>query len=103
METFFIDSDGLPAIKKTVPGKLDYSFDWTDWLTEAADEIASYEIAAHNGLTVESHARAGSVVTVVVSGGVHGQSYLVTCKITTASTPARIESRSIRLHVVFTR
>lgn len=45
------------------PGaKLDFAFDWTDWLP-AGDSLASYTVAAGPGLTMTADSRAGAVVT----------------------------------------
>lgn len=103
MDTYTKGSDGLPTITKTTVGALDYSFDWSLWLGAVDDEIASFEVTAQNGLTVTGATQEQGIVTAWVSGGAHGQSYLVTCKITTASTPPRIDSRAIRIQAIFAK
>lgn len=91
----------MREITKT-PGdaRLDYIFSWDDWLAEGGDSIASYEITAADGLTVESHQKIGSTkVRAWISGGQEGRNYDVVCEITTDSSPARIDERTIRLKV----
>lgn len=73
---------------------LDYVFDWSDWL-EAGEVISSYEIDVETGLTKESDSESDGLVTVWLSGGANGESYIVGCEITTSK--SRTDERSMRL------
>lgn len=98
METYTL-KNGLPTIPKTVPGVLDYPFDWTSWLN--GDTIASYDVTAQAGIVLDRDERAGPVVVAWISGGAHGFTYLVRCRITTAV--GRTDERTIAVAVVLTR
>jgi hypothetical protein len=75
----------------------DYSWDWQPWLTYRTDTIASYVIAAAEGITVESSAVVGGVVSAFLSGGVAKNSYTVSCTVVT--TGGRTLTRSIVLMI----
>lgn len=79
----FVLIEGKPTITKDPDDVLDYSWDWTDWLASIADTIASYTVTV-DGITLDSHGIAGSVVTAWLSGGVIGQEASATCQVTTA-------------------
>lgn len=83
-----------PSILKDPDAVLDYSFDWTDWL--AGDTISSYTVTV-SGVTKNSDARVGAVVTTWLSGGTLGQIASATCGIVTAG--ARTENRTIYLRI----
>lgn len=96
-ETFSEVGNPKPSIPKDPSAVLDYSFDWTAWL--AADEaIVSYAVTV-DGVTKNSDARAGAVVTAWISGGTAGTVGSVTCAVTTNSTPARTEQRTVYLKI----
>lgn len=84
--------DSFP--KKDPDSVLDYTFDWTSWLAEKSDTIASYAVAVDegDGLAIDSHSRSGGVVTVWLSGGTEGTTYLVRCRVVT--TGGRTEDHS---------
>ena len=87
-----------PSIPKDPDAVLDYSFDWTDWMDGVTDTIDSVVITA-SGVAVDSIVPSGDVVTVWVSGGTPGEVATVTCSVTTNSTPARKDDRTIYLIV----
>lgn len=62
---------------------LDYDVDFSGWFSNRGDVIASFSASADPGVNVVSSALAGSVVKIVVSGGVDGASYKVTVRVTT--------------------
>jgi hypothetical protein len=78
---------------------LDYTFDWSDWLT-GVETIASYDITAETGITVDSDSNDTDSVTVWLSGGTASVKYTVGCEITTNSVPARTDERSMVFRVV---
>lgn len=94
---------------------LDYKFDfaplengrdansnWLDRSSSPVEQIASYVITAESGITVDKDSLSDSNTSVVVwlSGGTVGTIYNISCKITTASSPQRIDERTIRVKIV---
>lgn len=77
---------------------LDYSWDWSNWL-EAGETIVTASVTAETGITKDSETNDTTSVTAWLSGGTAGESYTVTCRITTNSVPARTDERSIILRV----
>lgn len=75
---------------------LDYQLDWSEWL--GSDTIASHTVTAATGLTVVSSTATTSAVTMWLSGGTAGTSYVVTCRVVTAG--GRTDERSITFDVV---
>lgn len=99
MDGYTIGVTGLPTIPKTVPGKLDYTFDWAAWLAPLGEAILSKTVTVATGMNKLSDTLMGDKVVVSVDGGENGQSYAVDCEIVTAT---RRETRSIVIQV-FTR
>lgn len=99
IETYVV-SAGKATIKKDPNATLDYSFDWTAWLALAADTIASVVWIKDAALTVVSQSFTARTATVFLSGGVAGTVLSLTCRITTNSTPPRVEDRTVYLKIV---
>lgn len=78
---------------------LDYGIDWTNWL-ETGDSIASSAWEVPTGLTLTSQSNTNNKTLVWLSGGTVGTTYTVRNRITTASTPPRVEDRSILIQVI---
>lgn len=95
MSTPVISARGFPSWVKDPAAVKDYSLDWTAWL--AGDSVATSQWAAQNGITVNTSAQVGAVMTVWLSGGTLGQSYLVTNRITTTNVPPRTDERTIEI------
>lgn len=76
----------------------DISFNWSAWLTDCADTIAEVEFEVTGGLTKVQTVPVDGLCTVVVSGGTAGTA-LVTCRITTNSSPPRVEDRTVELTI----
>ena len=76
---------------------LDYAFDWTvkDWL-QGGEVITSHVVTVGTGLVKDSDAESDGVVTVWLSGGTAGESYIVACKIVTDL--GRTDERSIEIN-----
>lgn len=98
-ETYYSD-DGKTVIRKDQNATLDYIFDWTAWLADITDTIASALVTVPAGITLSSTTNTTLKVTAWLSGGTVGAEYAIQCRITTASTPARIEDRTIYVRVV---
>lgn len=79
---------------KAPTARKDYDFDWVEWLP-TGDTIASAVVTAESGITVYSTATTSTVVKVWLTGGTDGSDYVITCTITTANSPARIEPRAM--------
>lgn len=77
---------------------LDYTFDWSSWL-ETGETIASQTVTTGTGLTEDSVAASDSAITVWVSGGTVGESYEISCEITTDNSPARVDERTITIRI----
>lgn len=77
---------------------LDFSFDWTAWLADCSDTLLSADFVLGDGLANAGEHTDGAVSTVFISGGVAGV-VPITCRIVTASVPARIEDRTIYLTI----
>jgi hypothetical protein len=104
-------TDGSAIIVDPVTGKkstiksddssLDYPFNWADWLAGCDDSYSSHVITVWNPpgvttpLTASVGTQSGGVITTMIAGGTIGQTHSVTCKITTAATPPRIDERTL--------
>ena len=101
MTAFKNDATG-PWIEKDPEATLDFDVDWSvafnSWL--AGDTIASVAWTVEAGLTKAAESNSTTVAKVWLSGGTAGTTYAVTCRITTASTPARVDVRTFRVRVV---
>lgn len=99
-DTYVVDDTGKSVIEKDPLALLDYPFDWSAWLTDVGDTIASALITITGpdaALVENSHTISGANKVIVwLSGGTAGRKYKVDCKITcAATTPVRVDSRSI--------
>lgn len=85
---------------KGVDEVLDYQFDWSQWLASDSpiDTISSATITAETGIDIDGQTNTTSSATVTLSGGTLGQTYTITCEITTAAgrTPQRTMKIIIR-------
>jgi hypothetical protein len=70
-------------ITKDPDAKLDYGFDWTDWLT-SGEVISTSDWIIASGLTEISDSHSNTVTSVWVSGGTINTDYVITNHITTS-------------------
>jgi hypothetical protein len=84
---------------KDPDAKLDYKFDWSEWL-ETGEKITSFSLIISTGLTEFSSSNDDDSVTVWLTGGTSGITYQVTCRITTDSNPTRIEDRTMTFLII---
>ncbi len=91
----------MTVFAKDPASTVDYSFDWTNWLT--ADEVlsaTSWFITPNDAqapdLGVEISA--GNTRGIYISGGAAGQRYKLTCRATTSAN--RTAERSITIRVM---
>jgi len=85
-------------IDKDPDAVLDYSWDWTLWLADISDSIASHSIIIPVGLTCDSSSVVGDFVVAWISGGTLATSYQVVCRVVT--TGGRTDDRSIYVKIV---
>jgi hypothetical protein len=68
---------------------LDFEWDWgTDGWLPQGDTIATVDWTAESGITVETNpapSNTSTTATVWIGGGTAGQTYTLTCQITTAA------------------
>ena len=84
---------------KTPAGRLDYAWDWADWLAGVGDTLDIATVAVPDGLTaVGSPVVGDGVVTQRISGGVVGATYELVCQITTVG--GLIDEKTIDLTIV---
>lgn len=90
----------LWKIEKSIGSTVDYSHDWSQWLsTPDTDRIISSTWSINkSGLTQTTSIYTDTLATVFLSGGVVGDSYRVTNTITTAG--GRTETRTFLVKVV---
>jgi hypothetical protein len=91
----------LPQYEKTPTENLDYTLDWTAWLAAVSDTIDESEWSADSGVTLAANAVSGALTSVYVSGGIIGQTHVVTNTITTSA--GRIRTGSIAIRCVAAR
>lgn len=95
--TYKAGADGVPVIDKAPLAILDYIENWIDWLA-SGETIASNVVTVPTGITNTLTTATTTGVTVWLSGGTIGVTYLVTVKIT--SSAGRTDERSFRVRVV---
>ena len=81
---------------KDPSAKLDYLFDWSQWL-ETGETITDSTITVSDGITLEDSTESGGLVTVWLSGGTPGDWYTCACRITTSDN--RIDERTMQIKV----
>ena len=85
------------AFKKDPDAVLDYTVDWTEYLTAISDTISSVTWILSSGITKVSQSNTTTTATAFVSGGVSDVETL-TCRIVTAG--GRTDDRTIQLKIV---
>ena len=96
-DTYVISGSGKATIVKDPNAVLDYTLDWSEWLDDISDSLASHSMVVEAGLTLNSSAIAGQNVVAWLSGGTAGTTYRVIYRITTAG--GRTDDRSIYVKV----
>lgn len=89
-----------PSGVKDPDATLDITFDWSQILADMGnDTIASTLFILGGGLTEAGTVPAGALQSVLVSAGSIGTEATITCRITTASVPPRIDDRTVYLSI----
>jgi len=83
------------SYKKDPDAVLDYAFDWNTYYLQGGETIASHTITVDAGITKDSDSESSGVVIVWLSGGTHGEDYIVACEIVTSE--GRTDERSINI------
>lgn len=86
----------VPIASKDPSARLDYSFDWSDWLVDG-DPITASTWVAPTGVTVDAHDFTAATTRAFLLGGEAGRFYTVVNRVTTQA--GRIDERSLTLVV----
>jgi hypothetical protein len=98
-DTYYTDTDGLLTIDKDPDAVLDYSQDWSAWLTPLGDTITGAPVwTAGAGLTVVSQSNNTTAAIAFISGGQVGNKIPLACRIVTAG--GRTDERTVHLKIV---
>lgn len=105
------ESHGGLLVGPKSPGDsvLDWPVDWNDltdpdeppWLQDGEVIVSvTTEVSPDGELSVvQANIEGGTVVRLWLTGGVHGTNYRITLRITTNTTPARVDRRTIVIPV----
>lgn len=84
------------APEKDPDATLDYSLDWTPWLT-VGETVSAFNVTVPAGITLDGSGEAAGVISWRMSGGSVGVRYDVTVEVTTSS--GQIDQRTVRVPV----
>lgn len=76
---------------------LDYTFNWSSWLSAVSDTINNVQWVVSEGLTTEQTEYSSIAATIWISGGSVGSTYSISCRITT--TEGRTDDRTIYIQI----
>jgi hypothetical protein len=83
--------------RKDPDAVLDYTWDWSLWL-QTDEVIVSHQIIVPTGIALDSSDADDERVTGWLSDGTNGQTYTVTCRVSTDQ--GRTDDRSIAVYVL---
>lgn len=88
----------MPVVdfQKDPNDRLDYSFDWSEWLAQG-ETITNSVMETSVGLTIDTASNSISAATAWLIGGTSGHVYTLTNRITTSA--GRIKEKSMRIRV----
>ena len=101
-DTYVVSASGKAVIIKDPDAVLDYIFDWTLWLDDVVDTIATATVTTptvSGQIVIDDSNPVGKTVVAYISAGTVGQTYPVTCQIVTAASPARTDERTIYIKI----
>ena len=84
--------------QKSAVAELDYTFDWRLCLT-GEELITASQWILPEALTLQSSSYTDTTATGYISGGTAGQAYTVRNRVTTDSSPPKIDQRSFQLYI----
>lgn len=97
METIDTSNPMKPTAVKDPDARLDYTWDWSAWLTAASDTLATATVTPSGTLTATVPVLAAGKVTSFISGGTAGATETAACRVTTAA--GRIDERTLYLKI----
>lgn len=77
---------------------LDYTVDWTDWLS-GGEKIATSTWVVPAGITQDSVSKTLTTTTIWFSGGTVGSTYRITNRIVTDAGTPRTDDRSFNIQI----
>ena len=95
--TFYLDGDGYDSIDKRVDEVADYKIDLADNLDSGDTITGTPTWTVPAGITKDSQSNDTTSVTIWLSGGTAGASYVIECQITTAQ--GRTKDRRLRVYI----
>ena len=98
--TYTVDADGKFQIDKRQRSRLDFGLNWAPWLTPLGDSIVTVDWTHSAGVTLTDETNSTTLAEVFVTGGAVDTVEWITCQITTANVPPRIEERTIYLNIL---
>jgi hypothetical protein len=91
-----VRTDGGTTAEQDKDAFLDYSFDWTEWLSDS-DTIQTSSWSAGAGITLSNSSTVGAVTSIWVQGGTPGTWYAIKNSVISAS--GRKDDRVLRLYI----
>lgn len=84
---------------KIASEQLDYVIDWTDWLAEGDSIVSQIVTVTGTDAVLQAFQTAfdASTSTIWLRNGTAGLTYVVSCKVTTGATTARIGERCFEM------
>lgn len=99
-EFWLVDAIQGPSSEKDPDATIDIPFDWTAWLNDIGEaNLSDAVFLLSGGLQNAGSGGDEKKATVFVSGGTPGAQASITCRITTATIPARIDDRTVYLTI----
>lgn len=99
MATIYHDGTNIPVAPNKDPNsRIDYGFDWSNWLDSANSEtISTSTWHLEDTLTYVSDTIDGNITTVMIGGGDVDYTYTITNRVLTST--GRLEDRSMLIRV----
>lgn len=88
----------IPTKIKDPSAKLDYGFDWSEWLADG-ETITTSTWTVPSGITKDTDTKSTTGTIVWLSGGTAGESYRLVNRIVTSAGTPRTEERSMDIRV----
>jgi hypothetical protein len=99
VDLYLKNADKRFTINKDPQANLDYTWDWSEYLTPLADTIATQQITVDDGLVLNSsQIVGGNKVVAYISGGTLGELQKAVCRITT--TAGRTDERTMYFNIL---
>ena len=87
------------VVNKDAQATLDYTWDWTDYLTAIGDVIQTATVTSNGGVSVATQSVvSGTKVVAFIAGGTVGKQHSATCTINTVG--GRVDERTIFFNII---